>query len=59
MEKPQIYQNSKQLPNELKLKIRNKTEYLNNNITTNLKNRKKNGPAGIRIQDLRHVKATS
>ncbi len=59
MEKPQIYQNFKQLPNELKLKIRNKTEYLNNNITTNLKNRKKNGPAGIRIQDLRHVKATS
>ncbi len=59
MEKPQIYQNSKQLPNEPKLKIRNKTEYLNNNITTNLKNRKKNGPAGIRIQDLRHVKATS
>ena len=59
MEKPQIYQNSKHLPNELKLKIRNKTEYLNNNITTNLKNRKKNGPAGIRIQDLRHVKATS
>lgn len=59
MEKPQIYQNSKQLPNEPNLKIRNKTEYLNNNITTNLKNRKKNGPAGIRIQDLRHVKATS
>jgi len=59
MEKPQIYQNFKQLPNDLKLKIRNKTEYLNNNITTNLKNRKKNGPAGIRIQDLRHVKATS
>lgn len=31
----------------------------NVSITYFLKTKKNNGPAGIRIQDLRHVKATS